>query len=84
MTPPLNGLILPGVTRQSIIQLCEQWKDIKVEQSNITMKQILKLEKEGRVCTSCHLKRRKNKLLLPKIRKYKHEYTGCIAYEMTP
>ena len=24
-TPPLNGLILPGVTRDSIIQLAKKW-----------------------------------------------------------
>lgn len=49
VTPPLNGLILPGVTRQSIIQLCEQWKDIKVEQNIITMEQVIRLQKKGRV-----------------------------------
>lgn len=49
VTPPLNGLILPGVTRQSTIQLAEQWKDLRVEQEVITMDQVVKLEKEGRV-----------------------------------
>lgn len=50
-SPPLNGLILPGVTRQSVIQLCEQWNEVKVEQTTITMDEIIRLEKEGRVST---------------------------------
>lgn len=50
VTPPLNGLILPGVTRQSIIQLCEHWKDLQVEQRTITMEQVVILQKKGRVC----------------------------------
>lgn len=50
-TPPLNGLILPGVTRQSIIQLCEQWKEFRVEQRAITMADVISLEKSGRVST---------------------------------
>ena len=29
-TPPLNGLILPGVTRDSIIQLAKKWVRIMV------------------------------------------------------
>ncbi|KAJ8945178.1 hypothetical protein NQ314_009310 [Rhamnusium bicolor] len=45
-TPPLNGLILPGVTRQSIIQLCEQWKEFRVEQRDITMNDVIKLKKK--------------------------------------
>lgn len=55
-TPPLNGLILPGVTRQSIIQLCEQWKEFRVEQRTITMADIISLEKSGRVSTCIHFK----------------------------
>ncbi|XP_066141728.1 branched-chain-amino-acid aminotransferase, cytosolic [Euwallacea fornicatus] len=49
LTPPLNGLILPGVTRQSIIQLCEQWKEFRVEQRNITMTDILELTKSAKL-----------------------------------
>ena len=29
-TPPLNGLILPGVTRDSIIQLAKKWVRVVV------------------------------------------------------
>ncbi|XP_066251328.1 branched-chain-amino-acid aminotransferase, cytosolic [Euwallacea similis] len=49
VTPPLNGLILPGVTRQSIIQICEQWKEFRVEQRNITMGDILELCKSEKM-----------------------------------
>ncbi|XP_050294258.1 branched-chain-amino-acid aminotransferase, cytosolic [Anthonomus grandis grandis] len=48
-TPPLNGLILPGVTRQSILQVCEQWKEFRIEQRIITMTDIIQLEKSGRL-----------------------------------
>lgn len=49
VTPPLNGLILPGIIRQSIIQLCEEWKEFRVEQRDITMKDVIKLQKSERV-----------------------------------
>lgn len=48
-TPPLNGLILPGVTRQSVLQLAEQIKDIRIEQRMITMGEIIKLLKTGKL-----------------------------------
>ncbi|KAL1505297.1 hypothetical protein ABEB36_004892 [Hypothenemus hampei] len=48
-TPPLSGLILPGITRQSILQLCEQWKDVRVEQRTITMDDVIKWQKAGRL-----------------------------------
>ncbi|NEU36462.1 branched chain amino acid aminotransferase, partial [bacterium LRH843] len=49
ITPPLNGLILPGVTRISIIQLMEQWNEIKVNQRKITMAEVCKLNSENRI-----------------------------------
>ncbi|XP_005364643.1 branched-chain-amino-acid aminotransferase, cytosolic isoform X2 [Microtus ochrogaster] len=36
-TPPLDGIILPGVTRQSIIQLAQQWGEFKVCERYLTM-----------------------------------------------
>ncbi|CAH0559302.1 unnamed protein product [Brassicogethes aeneus] len=48
-TPPLNGLILPGVTRQSIIQLSQEWKEFRVEERSITMDNVLKLAKSERL-----------------------------------
>lgn len=49
VTPPLNGLILPGITRDSIIQLAQQWPDCKVSEGTVTMPQICKLLQEERV-----------------------------------
>ncbi|KAL3276599.1 hypothetical protein HHI36_011971 [Cryptolaemus montrouzieri] len=48
-TPPLNGLILPGVTRQSIIDLAFQYKDIRVEEKLITMNDVINLRRRDRI-----------------------------------
>ncbi|KAM3587767.1 uncharacterized protein V6R79_013728 [Siganus canaliculatus] len=39
-TPPLDGLILPGVTRQSILQLTKSWGEFKVTERYLTMSQL--------------------------------------------
>lgn len=49
VTPPLDGSILPGVTRDSIIQLAKEWNEFKVSERNITMPELRELVKEGRV-----------------------------------
>jgi branched-chain amino acid aminotransferase len=43
ITPPLDGTILEGVTRQSILELTRKWGDIKVSERSITMKETIKL-----------------------------------------
>ncbi|XP_028036465.1 branched-chain-amino-acid aminotransferase, cytosolic [Bombyx mandarina] len=48
-TPPLNGLILPGVTRRSIIELASQWEDIVVREEVITMERVIQLNQQGRL-----------------------------------
>ena len=48
ITPPLDGTVLPGVTRDSIIQLAKQWK-IKVEERLITMFELCTCIEEKRV-----------------------------------
>ncbi|KAK4881017.1 hypothetical protein RN001_004336 [Aquatica leii] len=48
-TPPLNGLILPGVTRQSIIELILEWGEIEIQQRTITMHEIITLQRENRL-----------------------------------
>lgn len=45
----MNGLILPGVTRRSIIELASQWEDIVVKEEVITMDRVIELNKKGRV-----------------------------------
>ena len=49
ITPPLNGLILPGITRDSIIALAKEWRDFKVTERNFNMFELTKLLKENRV-----------------------------------
>lgn len=62
ITPPLDGTILEGVTRQSILDMAKQWNDIKVSERPITMKETLKLLKNeqlieifgtGTACVVC-------------------------------
>jgi branched-chain amino acid aminotransferase len=49
ITPPLNGLILPGVVRHSILNLAHEWNAMKVTERTITMKEIKKAVYENRV-----------------------------------
>lgn len=48
-TPPLNGLILPGVIRHSILQLAQEWGEFQIEQRTITMDEIIRLQEDNRV-----------------------------------
>ncbi|RIB03080.1 aminotransferase [Gigaspora rosea] len=49
VTPPLDGTILAGVTRDSILQLARTWKELKVSERKITMSEVVKALKEGRL-----------------------------------
>ena len=40
VTPPLDGTILPGVTRDSILQLCKSWGEFMVSERQLTIKEI--------------------------------------------
>nr|XP_033809358.1 branched-chain-amino-acid aminotransferase, cytosolic isoform X2 [Geotrypetes seraphini] len=48
-TPPLDGIILPGITRQSILDLARQWGEFKVSERYLTMNDLLAGLKEKRV-----------------------------------
>ncbi|KAI8069730.1 aminotransferase [Gongronella butleri] len=48
-TPPLDGSILPGVTRASILDLARQWGEFKVTERHMTMPQLKEAIKLGRV-----------------------------------
>ncbi|XP_073931945.1 branched-chain-amino-acid aminotransferase, cytosolic isoform X2 [Castor canadensis] len=39
-TPPLDGIILPGVTRQSILELTRDWGEFKVSERVLTMDEL--------------------------------------------
>ncbi|KAJ1732801.1 branched-chain-amino-acid transaminase bat2 [Coemansia sp. Benny D160-2] len=49
VTPPLDGTILPGITRDSIIELTRSWGECKVSERKINMKQVSKASDEGRL-----------------------------------
>ena len=46
VTPALNGSILPGVTRDSAIQLCKMW-GIPVEERQISVDEVIKTAENG-------------------------------------
>jgi branched-chain amino acid aminotransferase len=48
ITPPLTGTILPGVTRDSVIQLARDW-GIEVEERSISILEVLELLRKGRM-----------------------------------
>lgn len=50
VTPPLtDGLILPGITRASILELARQWDDVIVEERYPTIKEVEQLLHENRL-----------------------------------
>lgn len=48
VTPKLNGSILPGVTRDTVIELCDYW-DIPFEERRITINEIYNAHQEGKL-----------------------------------
>ncbi|KAK2712543.1 branched-chain-amino-acid aminotransferase, cytosolic-like [Artemia franciscana] len=49
VTPPLNGLILPGVTRRSLLELAREWNEFKVSERDITMAEVKEALDEDRL-----------------------------------
>ncbi|KAI9504753.1 aminotransferase [Coemansia spiralis] len=48
VTAPLDGIILPGVTRDSLLALARQWGEFKVSERKITMPEVVTALSEGR------------------------------------
>lgn len=48
-TPPLDGTILPGVTRDSILQLTRRWNEFEVVEGTVKMAELVRALKEGRL-----------------------------------
>ena len=46
ITPALNGSILPGITRDSIIELLKHW-NLPVSERRISMEEVLEAYKSG-------------------------------------
>lgn len=49
ITAPLDGTILAGVTRDTILKLAESWKEFKVSARPYTIHELLKAQEEGRL-----------------------------------
>ncbi|XP_052800594.1 branched-chain-amino-acid aminotransferase, cytosolic-like [Mya arenaria] len=49
VTAPLNGLVLPGITRKSLLELSKKWGEFKVTERDYTMKEITKALNENRL-----------------------------------
>ncbi|XP_043915414.1 branched-chain-amino-acid aminotransferase, cytosolic-like isoform X2 [Protopterus annectens] len=49
VTPPLDGLILPGVTRHSLLDLARKWGEFKVSERKITMGELMTALKENQI-----------------------------------
>ena len=50
VTPPLDtGVILPGVTRRSIVEMVSTWPGVQVTERRITMKEVMAALTEGRL-----------------------------------
>lgn len=50
VTPPLDqGIILPGITRKSILELTRDWNEFEVNERQITMKEVMKAQSEGKL-----------------------------------
>ncbi|KAF7693849.1 branched-chain-amino-acid aminotransferase, cytosolic isoform X1 [Silurus meridionalis] len=48
-TPPLDGIILPGITRRSILDLTRKWGEFKVSERYLTMADLCAALEEKRV-----------------------------------
>lgn len=49
ITAPLNGIILPGVTRDSMLTLAREWGEFEVSERIYTVSDVIKAIDEGRV-----------------------------------
>ena len=48
VTPMLNGSILPGITRNSVLELCRSW-GMDVEERKISVDELLEAQKNGKL-----------------------------------
>ncbi|XP_020858914.1 branched-chain-amino-acid aminotransferase, mitochondrial isoform X1 [Phascolarctos cinereus] len=49
VTPPLDGIILPGVIRQSLLDLARTWGEFRVSERSVSMSELLLALREERV-----------------------------------
>ncbi|MCQ2427267.1 MAG: branched-chain amino acid aminotransferase [Clostridia bacterium] len=48
VTPMLNGSILPGITRNSVIEVCKSW-GLEVEERKISVDELIEAQKNGKL-----------------------------------
>lgn len=48
ITPPLGGSILPGVTRDSVIQVCKHW-GLNINERRISIDEVIEAQKSGQL-----------------------------------
>ena len=48
VTPMLNGSILPGITRNSVLQICRDW-GMEVEERRVSVDELIQAQKEGKL-----------------------------------
>ncbi|KAH9588821.1 Aminotransferase class IV [Trypanosoma melophagium] len=55
ITAPLDGTVLPGITRDSILTLARQWGEVKVSERVFTIHELITALQEKRVleCFGC-------------------------------
>ncbi|XP_069133485.1 LOW QUALITY PROTEIN: branched-chain-amino-acid aminotransferase, cytosolic-like [Argopecten irradians] len=49
ITAPLNGIVLPGITRSSLLHLAKEWNEFKVSEEVYTMEEMIEALQENRV-----------------------------------
>ena len=49
VTAPLDGTILPGVTRDSILSLTREWKEFQVSERHFVLADVIRAVEEGRM-----------------------------------
>jgi len=49
VTAPLDGTILPGVTRNSVLELARSWGEFKVTERKFTMGEVIRAAESGRL-----------------------------------
>ncbi len=48
VTPVLNGSILPGITRNSVLELCRSW-GMEVEERKVSVEELLQAQRDGKL-----------------------------------
>jgi hypothetical protein len=49
-------MILPGITRQSVLDLAKEWDEFRVEERNFTMDELIELNKNNKVSKLSYIK----------------------------